>query len=83
MYRRNTYTTVFLNTLAAYPSKTLVRDFRLILTLADGSKKTVEVTDKHQRLVYVDIGTEVKAVRFEPVSTWGNSEAHVFSFEIE
>jgi hypothetical protein len=83
MYRRNMYTTVFLDTLAAHLSKTLVRDFRLIVTLPDGSKKTIEVQGNHRRLVYVNIKTEAKAVRFEPLSTWGNPEARVFSFDIE
>jgi hypothetical protein len=83
MYRRNMYTTVFLDTKAAYPSKTLTRDFRLTLTLADGISRVITISGNHRRLVYADIGAEVSAVRFEPLSTWGNTEAHVFSFEIE
>jgi hypothetical protein len=83
MYRRNMYTTVFLDTKAAYPSRTLTRDFRLTLTLADGTSRVIDVNDNHRRLVYADIGAEVSAVRFEPLATWGNPEAHIFSFEIE
>jgi hypothetical protein len=83
MYRRNMYTTIFPGTQAAHPSKTLVRDFRLLVTPAEGGQRVIEVTGNHRRLVYADIGAELKAVRFEPVSTWGNPEARVFSFELE
>jgi hypothetical protein len=51
--------------------------------LPEGGQKTIEVRGNHQRLVYVNIGTEAKAVRFEPVSTWGNPEVCIFSFELE
>jgi hypothetical protein len=83
MYRRNMYTTVFLDTKAVYPSKTLTRDFRLALTMADGTSRVIDINGSHRRLVYADIRAEIKALRFEPVATWGNPEAHVFSFEIE
>jgi hypothetical protein len=83
IYKKPMYATYYLDTKATYVPKTMTKAFRLTLTLADGSKKTIEVGDNHQRLVYVNIGTDVKAVRFEPVSTWGNPEAHVFAFELE
>jgi hypothetical protein len=83
IYKRPMYATYYLNTQAAHVPKTMVKDFRLVLTLAEGGQKTLEITGNRRRLVCVDIGTEVKAVRFEPVSTWGNPEAHLFAFDIE
>ena len=62
---------------------TIIKDFRLILSMEDGKQKIIEIADNHQRLVYIDINMEVKSIRFEPLSTWGNAEAHIFSFEIE
>jgi hypothetical protein len=81
--KRPMYATYYLDTLATFVPKTMVKDFRLTSILGDGKQKTLEITGNHQRLVYADINAEVKAVRFEPLTTWGNEEAHVFSFEIE
>jgi hypothetical protein len=83
LYRRPMYATYYLNAGATHVPKTMTKAFRLTLTLADGTSRTIDVADNHRRLVYVDIGAEVSAVRFEPLSTWGSPEAHVFSFEIE
>jgi hypothetical protein len=83
LYRRPMYAAYYLDIKPTHVPKTMTRAFRLTLTLADGGQRVIEVTDNHQRLVYADIGAEVSALRFEPLSTWGNQEAHVFSFEIE
>ena len=83
LYRRPMYATYYLNTLATYVPKTMTKDFRLTLTLSDGKQKVLEITGNHQRLVYTDINVEIKSIKFEPLSTWGNTEAHVFSFELE
>jgi hypothetical protein len=83
IYKRPMYAAYYLNTQATHVPKTMVKDFRLTLTLTDGKQKVLEITDNHQRLVHTDINAEVKSVRFEPVTTWGNAEAHVFSFEVE
>jgi hypothetical protein len=77
------HATYYLNTLAAHVPKTMTKDFRLTLTLADGKQKTIDVIGSHQRLVRVPLSENVTAIRFEPVSTWGNQEAHVFSFDVE
>jgi hypothetical protein len=82
IYKRPMYATYYLDTKATHVPKTMTRAFKLILTLGDGTQQVIEVKDKHQRLVYADIGTEVSAVRFEPLATWGNAEAHVFAFEL-
>jgi hypothetical protein len=83
IYRRPMYATYYLDTQATHVPKTMVKDFRLTLTLADGKQKAIETAGNYQRLVYVDLGLEITAVRFQPLSTWGNTEAHVFSFEVE
>jgi hypothetical protein len=83
IYRRPMYATYYLDAKPAYVPKTMTKAFRLTLTLADGTSRVIDVGDNYQRLVYADIRAEIKALRFEPVSTWGNPEAHIFSFEIE
>ncbi|GHT66172.1 hypothetical protein FACS1894110_09410 [Spirochaetia bacterium] len=83
IHKRPMYATYYLDTRATHVPKTMTRDFKISLTLADGRSRTIEITDNHQRLVHVDIGAELIAVRFEPAATWGNAEAHVFSFELE
>jgi hypothetical protein len=83
IYKRPMYSIYYLNILDTCVPKTMVKSFNIVLTCADGKEKTISVNDNHQRLVYVDIGEELKALRFEPLSTWGNPEAGVFSFEIE
>jgi hypothetical protein len=83
LYRRPMYAAYYLNTGPTRVPKTMTKSFRLTLSLADGSTRVIDVADNHQRLVYVDIGAEVSAVRFEPLAAWGSPEAHVFSFEIE
>ena len=77
------YAGYYLNTQATYVPKTMTKDFRLILTLAKGEQKILDISNNFQRLVHVDISVKLKSVRFEPLSTWGNTEAHIFSFEIE
>jgi hypothetical protein len=83
IYRRPMYATYYLNTQATHVPKTMCKDFRLIFTLADGKQKVMEVTGNYQRLVRTEISADVTSVRFEPLSTWGNAEVHVFSFELE
>ncbi|GHT59571.1 hypothetical protein FACS1894109_15760 [Spirochaetia bacterium] len=81
-YKWPMYATYYLDTKATYVPKTMTKAFSISLTLADGTNRVIKITDNHQRLVYVDIGAEVSAVRYEPVSTWGNAESHIFSFEL-
>jgi hypothetical protein len=83
IHRRPMYAIYYLETKSTHVPKTMTKSFRLTLTLADGGSRVIDVAENHQRLVYTDIGAEVKAVRFEPLATWGNPEAHLFSFEIE
>ena len=83
IYKRPMYATYYLNTKATHVPKTMCKDFRLTLTLADGKQKVLEINGNYQRLVRTEIKAEVKAVKFEPLSTWGYAEVHVFSFELE
>ncbi|MDR0732112.1 MAG: FAD-dependent oxidoreductase [Treponema sp.] len=83
LYRRPMFATYYLDAGDTWIPKTMVKDFNIHLTLPGEVKKTVEVRGNHQRLVYVGINEDVIAVAFEPLSTWGRSEAHVFAFEGE
>ena len=83
IHKRPMYACHYLDTQPTYVPKTMTRDFRLTITLANGKIKTHEVKNNYQRLVYPEINEEVKSIKFEPLSTWGNNEAHVFSFELQ
>ena len=41
-----------------------------------------EVTDNHQRLVYVPIAQEVAALRLTPKATWGATQVRIFSLDV-
>ncbi len=81
-HRKPMYASYFLDAKATYVPKTMVRDFRLVLTLADGGTKTVEVKGNYQRLVFVDIDEDVTAVCFEPTATWGGEQYRAFAFDL-
>jgi len=83
IYKHPMYSTYYLNTQSCHMPKTMVKDFCLTITMADGEQKIIEKNGNYKRLVYVDIDLCVKAIRFQPLSTWGNPQAHVFSFEVE
>ena len=83
IHSRPMYAAYYLDTRPVYVPKTMIKDFRLVLTLADGKQEIREVKNNYLRLVYSEIDIEIKSVNFEPLSTWGNSQAHVFSYEIE
>jgi hypothetical protein len=82
LYKRPMYATYYLNTLATHVPKTMTRDFRLTLYLAQ-EQRTIDVKENHRRLVYVDLNEELRALRFEPLATWGSEESHLFAFDVE
>lgn len=61
---------------------TLVRDFRILLTLPDGSTREILIKDFHQRLWRKTLELEVTGVRAEFLSTHGSREVRVFSFDL-
>ena len=63
------------------PSKTMTRDFDVELTLADGTKKLIEVKNNRTRLCRVPVNEVVTAVRFTPRASFGEN-VRVFSFEL-
>jgi hypothetical protein len=83
IYKRPMYSIYYLDTLDTYVPRTMVKSFNIVFTCTGGSQKTISINENHQRLVRVDINAEIKNVRLEVLSTWGNPEAGVFSFEIE
>ena len=56
---------------------TMVRSFQLF---ADG-QLLMEAHDNHQRLVRIPVQKSVKTLTLRPISTWGSSDAHIFSFD--
>jgi hypothetical protein len=56
---------------------TMVRSFQLF---ADG-QLLIEAHDNHQRLVRIPAQKSVKTLTLRPISTWGSSDAHIFSFD--
>ena len=43
----------------------------------------VEENNNYQRLVKINVDIYAKAIRFIPISTWGDKDMHVFSFDIK
>ncbi len=60
---------------------TVVKDFDLIYTLADGRQVTEEIRGNHQRLVRVACGQAVRSVRVVLRETWGSSDCRMFAFD--
>jgi len=61
---------------------TLIKEYKIILTLKDGTKEEIHVTDNRQRLVFHQVDTVVTAIELVPISTYGCEEYRVFSFEL-
>ena len=62
--------------------QTVVRDFDVTFTLADGTTVTQQVRGNHQRLVRIPCGKTVRAVRVTLLETWGFSECRLFAFDL-
>lgn len=60
---------------------TLIRSFALYLTDAKGNVEVLNY-ENHQRFVRIPIQKVLKAIRLEPLETWGCEEMRVFSFEV-
>ncbi len=63
-------------------AKTMIKDFKLVFTLSDGSKETVEVKENFLRFVKVPFEKEIKKVELIPLSNYGAEKAHIFDFEL-
>ncbi len=65
---------------------TLVKEYDIKITTADGNLYTISQKDNHQRLVWIEIDKSIdNIVKLElvPVSTWGTKEFRIFGFEFE
>ena len=62
--------------------QSLVKEYKLQLTLEDGTNKEICVNDNRQRLVKHSVDEIVTKVKFIPIKTHGCDEYRVFSFEI-
>jgi hypothetical protein len=63
--------------------KTLIKEFVIELTNEEGNSfKFYTETNNIQRLVVIDINLRVTAIKIIPVSTWGNDEANIVSFDL-
>ena len=65
-----------------YLPNTLVRDYQIVLTLADGTQRVIEKKDNYKRFVTLPVGETVLAAELRPLTTWGSSEYRVFDFEL-
>ena len=61
---------------------TLVKEYTIVLTLEDGSKKKIHVTDNRQRFVRHCVDAVITAAELVPIKTHGSDEFRVFSFEL-
>lgn len=63
--------------------ETLIKDFDIVLTNADGSKETLRTRENRNRLVTLDIHGEYTSVKFIPLETYGAEDFGVFGFEVQ
>ena len=62
---------------------TLIKEYKIILSLEDGSKKEIHVPNNRQRFVlHQEINAVITAAELVPISTHGCKEYRVFSFEL-
>ncbi|HIT09796.1 MAG TPA: FAD-dependent oxidoreductase [Candidatus Merdivicinus faecavium] len=66
----------------SYVPRTLMRDFDVIYTLADGSVRVEQIRNSHQRLVRVPCGAVIRRVEVRLLATWGAEECHLFAFDL-
>ncbi|MGI5894860.1 MAG: FAD-dependent oxidoreductase [Candidatus Merdivicinus sp.] len=66
----------------SYVPKTVIRDFDVIYTLADGSTHVENVRDNHQRLVRVSCGQVIQKAEVKLLKSWGSDEYHLFAFDL-
>ncbi len=63
--------------------KTLVREFTLIGTAADGKEYKMENIENHQRFRKIPLDWKVSSIKLIPTATHGDENCRVFSFEAE
>ncbi len=61
--------------------ESLISKFRVEAQQTDGSWKKIFSDTNHQRLRYLPLHIEAKAVRFVPEGTWGDQAARIVSLE--
>lgn len=64
------------------PPYTLVKEFDVVLTKADGTTETITVDNNYQRLVKLPVGADVTDVKITFKETWGADDIHVFAVEL-
>lgn len=62
--------------------ETLIKEYCIDIEYVDGTTDTIAVADNHQRLVYHDVGKDIRKVMFTPISTHGCNEFRLFDFEL-
>lgn len=79
---RNMFHNTLLGRKASYVPKTIIKNFRVILLLADGNEKIISVTENYQRLVNISCGETVKSVKLIFDETHGSDECRVFAIDL-
>ena len=62
---------------------TLIKEYMIEGIAEDGAKRTIHVTDNHQRFVRHSVDWCAKEIRFIPISTNGCEDMRLFGFEIK
>lgn len=62
--------------------KTLVRDFEVIYTTADGVSEILSVKNNRKRFVKLSVAKDVAEIKLKPLSGWGCEKAGIFAFEV-
>jgi hypothetical protein len=79
---RNMFHNILLGRKASYVPKTIVKEFRVILTLEGDKEKIINITDNYQRLVYISCGEAVKSVKLIFNETHGDENCRVFAIDL-
>ncbi len=82
--KRNMFHNRLLGQEASHPSQTLIRAYRVVACLPDGTQEVLaEEHNNHQRLRRHAVQVTANAVRLELISSWGCEQTRVFGFEVE
>ena len=62
--------------------KTLIKDFDITLTDADGNETVMTYRNYHNRLFVESVSGEYVSVKLTPINTYGSDDFAIFDFEV-
>ena len=62
---------------------TLMKEYRIVGTSADGKEREIHITNNRRRFVRHSVDWQIKSVRLVPLTTHGSEDFRVFDFEVK